>query len=359
MRRAVIQSDFTLWAAPLQMGFPNAHLKMALDKAIPLLHPYFVVDRGEAHHRKRYPKYPRLGLLVEPEPDTDGKDLEIISSIFSRTAVNMKSRLEFSVTTEMPGHELATRILSTPSTFIPVQRGLKPIPGERITSPNHLTIFNGSPRGRKGNTPIMLTQFGEGFASIPGRTYEIHHLNRLKRTEEHARIFAESEAVWLGFPLYTDSMPGMVKFFIEALRPLRDQNNNPPIGFLVQSGFPEALHSRYIERYLQKLAERLNTSYLGTIVKGGGEGIRMMPAERTKSLFEALQGLGAGFAQTGQLDPKLLSEVAGVERYHPLLSPIFKLFVRLPAASWYWDSQLKKNNVYEDRFAKPYEEVQP
>jgi len=28
--------------------------------------------------------------------------------------------------------------------------------------------------------------------------------------------------------------------------------------------------------------------------------------------------------------------------------------VRLPIASWYWDMQLKKNGVYDQRFAKPY-----
>ena len=71
-------------------------------------------------------------------------------------------------------------------------------------------------------------------------------------------------------------MPAIVKQFIEALEPLKNRENNPPMGFIVQSGFPEALHSRYVEHYLQKLAARLNAPYLGTIVKGGGEGIRMM-----------------------------------------------------------------------------------
>ncbi len=98
--RAVIQSDFTLWAAPLMMGFPSARLKMAMDKAIPLIHPYLGVYHGEAHHRPRYPQYPRLGLLIEPETDTDAVDLEILANIFSRTAINMKSRLEFALTTE-------------------------------------------------------------------------------------------------------------------------------------------------------------------------------------------------------------------------------------------------------------------
>jgi hypothetical protein len=111
-----------------------------------------------------------------------------------------------------------------------------------------------------------------------------------------------------------------------------------------------------VERYVQKLAARLDTPYIGTIVKGGGEGVRMMPEERNAKLFAALQSLGNGFAQTGQLNPKLLPEVAGVERYSPLLGPLFKIFLRMPVASWYWDSQLKENGVYNARFAWPYAE---
>ena len=354
MRRAMIQSDFTLWAAPLRMGFPSAMLKKALDKSIPLIHPYMVVDQGEAHHRPRYEHYPRLGLLVEPEFDTDTNDLEIVTDIFSRIALNFKSRLEFSLTSDTPIEELVNSIVEGPPTYPPIKKGLAPTLGEHITPPKHLTIFNGSPRGNRGNTPIMLKQFGEGFSSITGNTYNMHNLNRMNDHEKFFQLFREAKCVWLGFPLYTDAMPGMVKTFIESLEPLRGQVNNPPIGFLVQSGFPEALHSRYVERYLEKLAARLDTPYLGTIVKGGGEGVRMMPEKRNASLFSALQGLGRGFAQNGGLDSDLQQDVAGVERYSPLLGPVFKLFMRTSAASWYWDSQLKQNGVYENRFAQPY-----
>lgn len=354
MRRAVIHSDFTLWAAPLRMGFPSAQLKMALDKSIPLIHPYFVVDHGEAHHRPRYDRYPRLGLLVEPEPTTDQVDLEIVADVFSRTAINMKSRLEFVQTSDAPVAAVAQRILDKPTTFVQAKKRLPALPGESIQPPTHLTLFNGSPRGNKGNTPIMLTQFAKGFASVPGKSYEIHNLNRLNDHAQYVQTLAEAECVWLGFPLYTDAMPGMVKKFIEALAPLQGRKNNPPMGFLVQSGFPESLHSRHIERYLQKLASRLEVPYLGTIVKGGGEGIRMMPDNANAELFEALQGLGRGTANTGQLDPELLSAVAGRERYPAILAPVFKIFVRLPISRWYWDSQLKANGVYEQRFAAPY-----
>lgn len=65
MDRAVINSDFVLWAAPLRMGFPAELLKMALDKHLPLIHPYMEVAYGEAHHLRRYRRYPRTGLLLE------------------------------------------------------------------------------------------------------------------------------------------------------------------------------------------------------------------------------------------------------------------------------------------------------
>ena len=105
----------------------------------------------------------------------------------------------------------------------------------------------------------------------------MHNLNQVNEHEKFSRIFSEAEFIWVGFPLYTDAMPGMVKAFFEALEPLRGRDNNPPIGFLVQSGFPEALHSRYVVRYLENFAARMNAPYVGTIVIGCGDGIRMMP----------------------------------------------------------------------------------
>ena len=93
--QSVIQSDITLWASPVIMGFPSAVLKKVTDKLIPLVHPYAVVDQGEAHHLARYDHYPQFGLLLERNADCDDEDLEIIEHIFSRTALNMKSQLAF------------------------------------------------------------------------------------------------------------------------------------------------------------------------------------------------------------------------------------------------------------------------
>lgn len=350
MDRAVINSDFTLWAAPLKMGFPAALLKMAQDKHLPLIHPYMVVDHGEAHHLKRYPRSPRLGLLVEKEPSTDERDLQIVADIYSRTALNFKSRLEFCLTTETPAAEVAKRITSHARHPLPLPGRLVPTAGVTVSPPSRLTLFNGSPRGKRGNTPIMLGEFAAGF----GGETETHHLIQVRQMAQHVQAFAEAECVLIGFPLYTDAMPGSVKQFFEALAPLTGRKGNPPVGFLVQSGFPEGLHSRYVERYLEKLAARLGSPYLGTIVKGNGEGTRVMPPQMTRGLFEGLQALGSGLRREGRLDPEVLAQIARPEHFPAYLNPVFRIFLRLPVAHSYFDGMLKKNGAYERRFARPF-----
>jgi multimeric flavodoxin WrbA len=350
MDRAVINADFVLWAAPLMMGFPTELLKMALDKHLPLIHPYMEVAYGEGHHLKRYKRYPRAGLLLEKETTSDDGDLQIVQDIFCRTAINFKTRLEFSLTTEFPVEEVAKRMTASKADVLPLPARLPPTKGSIVAPPTRLTFFNGSPRGRKGNTPLMLGQLAQGF----GRTVETHHLVRMKETEKMVHAFAEAECVILGFPLYTDAMPGVVKHFIEALEPVAAPGGNPPLGFLVQSGFPEGLHSRYVERYLEKLAARLGSPYLGTIVKGNGEGIRVMPPEATNSIFSDLQRLGAGLAKEGRLDPEILQRLALPERFPAYLRPVFQVFLQLPMAHSYFDGMLRKNGVYEKRFARPF-----
>ncbi len=349
MDRAVIHADFVLWAAPLKMGFPAALLKMAMDKHLPLIHPYMVVERMEAHHRRRYARYPRLGLLVEREADSDERDVQIVSAICTRTALNLKTRLEFCLTSETPVADLARRISARSAPALPLPGPLPPTVGATIHPPARLTLFNGSPRGQRGNTPIFLREFAGGF----GGETEMHHLIHARQTGRFVQAFAEAECAWIGFPLYTDAMPGAVKHFIEALEPLVGRQGNPPLGFLVQSGFPEGLHSRYVERYLEKLAARLGAPYLGTIVRGNGEGVRVMPPEATRGLFDNLQALGAGLARDGRLDPEILARLARPERFPLYLWPVFQVFLRLPVAHAYFDDMLKKNGAFERRFARP------
>ncbi len=357
--RAAISADFVLLASPVTMGFPSAVLKKTVEKLIPLVHPYGAVVQGEAHHKARYDRYPLLGLLLEKGPNTDRADVQIIADIFSRTALNFKSQLAFTELTSAPADEVAEAIANarplpgwtTPQQPTAVVSNLQRYAGP---PPTRLTVFNGSPRGRAGNTQVLLEQILAGFQAGDGRSYEMHHLNRVGDAERFRQAFADAEHVLLGFPLYADGMPGIVKAFIETLEPFCGRANNPSIGFLVQSGFPEAAHSRYVERYLEKLAVRLGCPYAGTVVKGNGEGVRLTPPEKNRRLFETLQQLGATYGETGQFEPALLARLAKPERFPKVMMPVFKLLLKTKIANMHWDNQLKENGAYERRFARPY-----
>ena len=160
-----------------------------------------------------------------------------------------------------------------------------------------LLLLNGSPRGPRSNSMKMLARVAEGWERAGGTPPEVLHLSRPSDFARAVDAFAECDSVILGMPLYTDAMPALVKDYIEALAPYALRESNPRLGFLVQSGFSEALHSRPLERYLEKLAARLGCEYVGTIVRGGGEALQAMPDEAAKKLFERLRELGESAAR--------------------------------------------------------------
>ncbi len=108
--RAAINSDLVLLASPMTMGFTTALLKRAADQMIPLIHPYFIVEGGEVHHRARYAHYPAMALLLSAGADTDAEDIEITTTMWGRTARNMKSRLAFIAVANRSAEEVADEL---------------------------------------------------------------------------------------------------------------------------------------------------------------------------------------------------------------------------------------------------------
>lgn len=217
-----------------------------------------------------------------------------------------------------------------------------------------LMVYNGSPRGEHGNTPLLMSQFLTGYTAVPGNTFHMYHLAYLYQAETFAAAFNEADAVILAFPLYCDAMPGLVKAFIESLEPYCGRTGNPPIGFVIQSGFPESLHLRPLEVYLNKLARRLGSPYLGTVVRGGVEGIREQSEKSNRSLFKAFQNLGHSFGETGQLDPQQVRAISQMERLPGWIIPFLYVMDGLGLTKINWIQQLRRNGVYNHRFAMPY-----
>ncbi len=98
MRSKILHADLLLLASPLIVGFPSALLKTAIDKMIPLFHPYIQLEHGECVHSMRYDRYPSLATFLEPGPLDGPEDLEIVHRYFERFAVHFRARVVGQVT---------------------------------------------------------------------------------------------------------------------------------------------------------------------------------------------------------------------------------------------------------------------
>ncbi|MCD4753173.1 MAG: NAD(P)H-dependent oxidoreductase [Anaerolineaceae bacterium] len=212
-----------------------------------------------------------------------------------------------------------------------------------------LVMFNGSPRGKNSNTRLLFEQILAGMREVDASIEaEVVYLRDTDRTALHVAAVDRADMIILGFPLYTDGMPGVTKHFIDALYP--HNLAGKPLAFLVQSGFPESRHSQPVARYLKKLCERLNGKYAGTIIRGGVEGIQVQPEGMTRKLFKRFYQLGVSLAADGCFDDRLLKELLKPEK----MSLAAKAFLKTNASRMYWDMKLKENNAFDKRFDRPY-----
>jgi len=220
----------------------------------------------------------------------------------------------------------------------------------------HLLLLNGSPKGESGNSNYLLQLLKEGVDQIPGHTQEFANLVRVKEHRHYVELFQQADAVVMAFPLYTDMMPGIVKAFIEELEPLCGREGNPALGFIIQSGFPESVHLRALEAYLEKLTRRLGCRYVGTALRGGGGSVRSMPSFMVKELVENVHALGRSLGETGEFDRELVTRFSKDETLPlPRLWFIGTLGDRM-ARAFFWHREMKKNGAYERRVARPYAE---
>jgi len=216
-----------------------------------------------------------------------------------------------------------------------------------------LLAINGSPRGRNSNTKKLIEYFSKDFN--PSNVHILHLKEYYDRKDMQSVIdvIKDHEYILIGFPLYADWTPGFVKEFFEQMGKCHHAFTKKHFLFMIQCGFPESHHCRYVERYCERITKKLDADYIGTIVRGGSEGARLIP----KSFFkdaQRLSELGKIFQVEKELDQNLLDTIAKPEKLSKARLFWMKIMLKLPFSAIYWNSQLKKNGVYKNRFDKPY-----
>lgn len=177
-----------------------------------------------------------------------------------------------------------------------------------------ITIFNGSHRGKKGNTHIMVKEFSKG-AEQAGAEVENVFLVKKKihpcrgcltcwvktpgkcvikdDMAELIQKFNESDIVVFATPVYFDNVTGIMKDFMDRLVPVIDphfekdeggecvhnsRSENPPKVVVISNcGFPEQSHFQVLELLFKRVARNMRSEVVGEIYRGGGAILRDAP----------------------------------------------------------------------------------
>jgi multimeric flavodoxin WrbA len=171
-----------------------------------------------------------------------------------------------------------------------------------------ITVFNGSPRGERGNTHVMVKAFLEGAEKVGAEVgnfflvkYKINHclgcFSCWEKTPGKCVIkddmemliekFISSNVVVIATPVYVDNITGITKNFMDRLIPIADPHfepddngetrhvkrfeNYPKIVVISNCGFPEQTHFQVIRLLFKRVARNLHSEVIGEIYRGEGE----------------------------------------------------------------------------------------
>ena len=212
-----------------------------------------------------------------------------------------------------------------------------------------LTIFNGSPRGKSGNSEVIANILVQNFSGADD--IKRHYI---KNTDNYNEIIKdESEVYFFVFPLYADAMPYAVKAFFECMEENKEIYSGRKFYFFIHSGFPEAKQSRLLERYLKYFSNLLGAHCMGVCIMGNSEMLRNsdLQSKRMLKIKHHLSKLAANILDGTEFNKDSIKYFCGMETLPKSASVVLKIF---PLINIGFNLMLKQNGAYDKRFNKPY-----
>ncbi len=214
-----------------------------------------------------------------------------------------------------------------------------------------LIVYNGSPRGKRSNSTVIINWFLEG---CDGKDIPIYYLNKTKQHQDYAKEMVGYNDVLIVFPLYVDGMPGQVKNFFEVLSKYKSELKDKHVTYIIHSGFSEAIQNRALERYLYRFSSIMEFNNHGVIIIPGSEGFRLMPPNMTRKKRLATVELSVEFISGVPYSEDALQLLRGKETLSPFGKIVFRILSKTGLTNFYWNKSLKSNMAYDKRFDAPY-----
>lgn len=236
-----------------------------------------------------------------------------------------------------------------------------------------IAIFNGSPKGKRGNTHVIEKSFMEGLEAGGAQVEhiflnkkEIKHclgcLNCWIKTpgecvhkddmKELIDIYMSSDVVVLSTPLYVDNISGMTKVFMDRLIPtvdphFEDDDNGetrhvetdthyPKMMVISSCGFPEQSQFQVLRLLFRRIARNMQGELVAEIYRGQGNLLTIeheMLAPIVNGYKRLLVKAGMEFAKNGTLSQETIEE---------LDKPLVPKEMYVDGANKHWDRSLAK-----------------
>ncbi len=216
-----------------------------------------------------------------------------------------------------------------------------------------ILILIGSPRLERSTSHSLADYVLTGLHQRGWKTDLIFSHNvfgspqDLKELKERIR---DVEIIGLSFPLYVDGIPGpMVKVLSSLCKSKNDMgvNQDQKVFSMVNSGFPEPVHSFVAVEMCKQFSKELNASFLGGLTFGAGPIVQGRPIEKIKKrssrLVKTLDETIIGLDEKGCIPDEAKKLVT---------KPIFPKRLYLFLGKKVLINRARKNNV-KDLYEKP------
>lgn len=329
--RDIMKHDTLIWLVQPRWGCWDTLSKMALDKTIGLISPFFENLQGETHHHKRYKAYPRWVVLAVGDRSSD-QERQRFETLVQRNTLNMHSTSAHVIWIDLmtDWQNQLRQSLRTPSTETPEQsfQALHPLKTTQTwdVSNKTVTILIGSakPPGTSSSESLghaLLSRLEKcGWKT---HTFHVASIAQIRNPKVGGLISAlQSSSLWvLSTPIYIDCLPALVIHTLQLMASkLKVQSSKPALFPIVQCGFPETTHTRLGIEILFEYAKQTELPWAGHWAMGCGGFLGGQNLDEHKRFhgLTKLMDQAAHALQKGESIPHSVTE----ELNQPIMNPM-------------------------------------
>ena len=264
-------------------GF-DSFVKNVFDRSIGWVLPFFEIDHGEMHHKRRYPEDKPITFVFRGRLDESDKTK-------AKTYVEAVCRNFHGIIKDIRFEECRIKGVETDTNSEPV-----------TVDPDKVILLNCSLRTDNSNSKKFLDRLSD---NIRGNAESINLSSYINRYDELVGILAGAGRIVLGVPLYVDGIPSALLRVMEKLEH-RMSSGTKHIYVVSNMGFYESAQLKNLMSMVKTWCEKCGYTYGGGVAIGAGEMIGSVITSTdkgpAKNAAEALNKLSTAIDEIKDID---------------------------------------------------------